>query len=246
MLQIQRFAPLQPRSDAARHTPIQGVLLTNADLDHTLGLALLREGARLPIYSTPRVREALTEGVSLLPMLDAYCGVEWLESSFDKQELVNRGGKCSRLSVQAFNIPGHAPKYHKTDTRSAHGDSVGYLITDSRTGGRLIFAPDVSVIQASQMQVYERADVLLFDGTFWSEDEMQRAGTGSARAAEMGHVPISGSGGSLAILKTLPIKQRVYMHINNTNPILIEDSAERREVQACGIVVGQDGMEFEV
>lgn len=246
LTQIQRFAPLQAHTEPIRNTPIQGIFLTNADLDHTLGLSLLREGNPLTIYGTQRVCAALTDGIGLLPMLERYCGVDWREASFENTELCNRLGKPRGLRVQAFNIPGSAPKYHKAAIQRAHGDSVGYTITDALTGGCLVFAPDVSIIEAEHGRMYERADVLLFDGTFWSEDEMQSAGTGTTRAAQMGHLPISGSNGSLAVLKELRAKHRVYMHINNTNPILIEDSAERREVEECGIKVGEDGMEFEV
>jgi pyrroloquinoline quinone biosynthesis protein B len=244
--QIQNFPPLAPLEQGIRKSPIQGVLLTNADLDHALGLALLREGQPLVAYSTPRVRDALIEGLGLLPMLSKYCGFHWRESGFEPQELCDREDQPSGLSIQAFDVPGSAPKYWDTQTRSQPGDSVAYRIIDLRTRGSLIFAPDVSVVEPALRQFVEQADVLLFDGTFWTEDEMQITGTGNAGAADMGHVPISGGTGSLAFLERLSVPQRVYMHINNTNPILLEDSPEREILRARGILVGEDGMEFDI
>jgi pyrroloquinoline quinone biosynthesis protein B len=246
LTQIQNFPPLAPKPDKIRDTPIQGVLLTNADLDHTLGLALLREGPPLVIHSTRRVHEALSEGLRLLPMLEKYCGVQWRECNFNETALLDRSGNSSGLTLQAFDIPGSAPKYHQSQMRTQPGDSVGYVITDLRTNGCLVFAPDVSIVEPRHLPYLERADVLLFDGTFWSEDEMEQAGTGKAKAADMGHLPISGSAGSLAALERLPAKHRVYVHLNNTNPILLEDSPQRELLTARGIVVGQDGMEFDV
>lgn len=255
LLQIQNFPALQPRPDAIRNSPIQGVLLTNADLDHTLGLALLREGAPLPVYSTPRARAALADGLRLFPMLENYCGLQWRESPFEIEELCDRDGRPAGISVQAFDIPGSAPRYVRSGTRTGHGDSVGYVLTDLRTGGCLVFAPDVSRLDAGQLAFIARADVLLIDGTFWEETEMQRAGTGTATAADMGHLPINGgvgdsdkggAAGSLALLRNLAVKTKVYVHINNTNPILLEASPEREIVRASGVLVGEDGMEFEV
>ena len=254
LLQIQNFPALQPRADAIRNSPIQGVLLTNADLDHTLGLALLREGAPLPVYATPRVREALADGLRLFPMLEKYCGLQWRESPFDSdsEELRDRDGRPAGISVQAFDIPGSAPKYFRAGARSAHGDSVGLVLTDLHSGGCLVFAPDVSRLGAEQLAFIARADVLLFDGTFWDENEMSIAGTGTATAADMGHLPINGAAGaadsvgSLALLRNLSVKTKVYVHINNTNPILLEASPEREIVRASGWLIGADGMEFEV
>lgn len=246
LAQIQAFQPLQPSASSVRNSPIQGVLLTNADLDHTLGLALLREGGRLSVHSTRRVHDALSDGLRLLPMLEKYCGIEWCECSIGETDLHDRNGAPSGLRVESFDIPGSAPKYDQTEMRRAPGDSIGFVITDLKTGGGLVFAPDISTIMVEHLPHFARADVLLIDGTFWTENDMEQAGTGNTRAGDMGHLPISGAEGSLALVVRLRAKHRVYMHINNTNPILLEDSPERRQLTELGIVVGEDGMEFEV
>lgn len=243
-MQISRFEPLQPGTRAIRDTPIQGVLLTNGDLDHTLGLPLLREGPPLTVYSSRRVRDALTEGLGILPLLQNYCGVNWQECSATETDLLCRDGRPSGLRVQALNIPGNAPKYHRSSLRSAPGDSVAYLIKDSASGGRLLFAPDVAVLTAELLGAMHRADLVLFDGTFWTETEMLTSETGSATAATMGHIPISGHDGSLESMAKLPASHRVYIHINNTNPILLKHSPERKALAGVGVTVGHDGMEF--
>ena len=230
LAQIHSFPPLAAHPNTIRNSPIQGVLLTNGDLDHTLGLALLREGEPLAVYSTLRVKEALTEGLALLPMVQRYCGLAWHDVAPNTFELDYRNGTPSGLLVKAIDIPGCAPKYHATPTRRAQGDSVAYIFTDTRSGGVLVFAPDVSIPTPELVDALKRADVVLYDGTFWSEHEMLESGAGTALAADMGHQPISGPGGSLDILAALPTPHRVYMHINNTNPILLEDSPERRQV----------------
>ena len=121
---------------------------------------------------------------------------------------------------------------------------VGYRIRDEKTGGRLLFLPDVAALDGILMRLLADCEALLFDGTFWSENEMQERGAGTLAASSMGHVPISGPGGSLKVLAELNVKNKIYVHINNTNPILFEDSPEREAVTAAGCKVGQDGMEI--
>src|SRR5439155_2681238 len=119
-----------------------------------------------------------------------------------------------------------------------------YRISDAETSGRLLFLPEVAAWSDELVRWLPECDVLLFDGTFWSENEMRERDAGSATASGMGHVPISGPGGSLKILAELQVKHKIYTHINNTNPILIEDSPERAAVEAANCVVGRDGLEF--
>ena len=126
------------------------------------------------------------------------------------------------------------------------GNTVGYRIVNERDGGRLLFLPDVRQIDEALRQELADCDVLLFDGTFWSENEMNECGVGNASAASMGHVPISGPGGSLKMLASLKMRNKIYVHINNTNPVLREDSQERAEVVASGCAVGWDGMEMTI
>jgi len=241
--QIESFPPLLPR-DGPRGTGIEGVLLTNADLDHTLGLFILREGDRLAVHATPAVRHGLAEGLSLDRVLGRYCGVTWIEPPVALAPLRCRDGSPSGLSYAAFAIPGKPPRYLGAEARATHGDSVGYRFVDESTGGRLLFMPDVSTLDDATMAQLGDCDALLLDGTFWDEREMQAMGLGSASAADMGHLPVGGPGGSLARIGGLPLARKIYLHINNSNPMLIDGSPEHVAVEAAGAVVGWDGLEF--
>jgi pyrroloquinoline quinone biosynthesis protein B len=242
--QIESFRPLQPLADNNRNSPIEGVLLTNADLDHTLGLMLLREGEKLRVHATANVRRALTEGISFQPALESFCGTEWIEPAAKSAPLLRRDGSPSGLTYQAIALPGKPPRFMKSKTME--GNVVGYHITDTKTGGRLLFLPDVAELNNTILQWLPKCDVLLFDGTFWSETEMRDQGLGNLAAADMGHVPVSGATGSLKALAELKVRHKIYTHINNTNPILSDDSPEAGAVKAAGCAAGHDGMEFEI
>jgi pyrroloquinoline quinone biosynthesis protein B len=236
--QIEAYAPLRGSADAGRGTAIEGVLLTNADLDHTLGLLLMREGERIVVFATQAVRDAL----KVLGVLDAFCGIEWQRPSVEMARLLCRDGKESGLSFRCIRVASHAPRYLKN---ALAGDyCVGYRIVDDRSGGRLLFLPDVASVDDSLRDEMHECDLLLFDGTFWSENELQEKGCGSLTAAEMGHVPISGPRGSLRVLRESSARHRVYVHLNNTNAVLMEDSPQRKQVEAAGAAIGRDMMEF--
>lgn len=243
--QIESFAPLQPSGEKRRNSPIEAVLLTNADLDHTLGLMLLREGEKLCVHATETVRLALTEGISFAPALESFCGVRWTEPTKKAEPLLRRDGSPNGLMYEAISLPGKPPRFMKGKA-PAEGHVVGYHITDIKTGGRLLFLPDVAELNETVLSWLPQCDVLLFDGTFWSENEMRERGMGTLSAADMGHAPISGERGSLRIFAELKVPHKIYTHINNTNPILIEDSAEHAAVKAAGCVVGRDGMELKI
>ncbi len=241
--QIEAFKPLQPAALVTRGSRIQSVLLTNADLDHTLGLFLMREGEQLLIHATNTVRNSLTEGISLTSTMTAFCGIQWINPPAELSPLLNRDGSESGILYQTVPLDGRQPRFSRTAS-PALDPVVGYLFIDQKTQGRLFFLPDVAVMDAQLTHLLAECDVVLFDGTFWSENEMQQRGAGTLAASEMGHVPISGAGGSLQVLSQLDVKHRIYVHINNTNPILLADSAERAAVLATGCIVGNDGMEF--
>jgi pyrroloquinoline quinone biosynthesis protein B len=244
--QIENFAPLQPSGRKARNSPIEGVLLTNADLDHSLGLLLLREGEKLCVHATEAVWNALTEGISIAPTLDHFSGVQWIEPPTTPEPLRRRDNSESGLSYEAIPLSGKAPRFMKGKAAHSATNTVGYRITDEQSGRRLLFLPDVAEVSKNISRVLPESDALLFDGTFWSENEMKERGTGTLSAADMGHVPISGDRGSLNALAKLSVKRKIYTHINNTNPILIEDSPECWAVKAAGCIVGRDGMEIEI
>jgi len=244
--QIESFAPLHPPASAARGTPIRAVLLTNADLDHTLGLIALREGARRQVYASETTQRWLRDGFNLATLLDSFAGVDWIVPPRMATPLLTCNGAESGLEYRALTLPGKPPRWAKQISSAAVGDSLGYYIIDQKTGGRLLFMPDVEELTSEVIALMDAADVLLFDGTFWSEREMIDAGLSDVSSRQMGHIPISGEHGSLNLLVRTKARRTIYLHINNTNPILLEDSPERRAVEAAGIVVGRDGMEFEI
>jgi pyrroloquinoline quinone biosynthesis protein B len=192
------------------------------------------------------VRRALSEGVGFETALSAFCGTEWIAPAAQSQSLLRRDGSESGLTYEAIPLPGKPPRFMKSRTATDAGNVVGYRITDNKTGGRLLFLPDISVLSENLLRLLPECDALLFDGTFWSENEMREQGVGTLSAADMGHVPISGAAGSLKVLAELRLKHKIYTHINNTNPVLIEGSAERAAVETARCAVGQDGMEFEI
>lgn len=242
--QIEAFPPLQPDPASPRNSPIQGVLLTNADLDHVLGLFQLREGAPLHVQAPLEVRVAINSALRLSKVLHPYCGVTWHEPPHRFSHLLLPDGAHSGLSYRAIPLPGHAPRFVSRGILGVDGHSIAYEITDDRTGGILLAAPDVAAITTGLRDSIERADAILFDGTFWRGNELQEVRPGARTAREMDHLPISE--GSLNALREAPAQHKIYLHINNTNPILAAASAERAEVEKASVAVGCDGMEFEL
>lgn len=242
--QVNGFEPLRPRPGKVRESRLGGVLLTNGDLDHVVGLLLLREGPALSIHATAAVRECLiASGID--GVLSAFCGVSWHEPGARFENLAGANGKEGGLAARAIPLPGTPPPFLKKSAYEG-GHSVAYQIEDRMTGGRLLVAPDVSAITPGLAEALDESDVVLFDGTFWSNDELRRVRRGARLSEEMGHLPVGGEAGSLDLLRKLPARHRVYFHINNTNPMLASGSAERAEVEAAGVIVGYDGLEFMV
>ena len=243
--QIEAFSDLLPAPGVIRGSSIEGVLVTNADLDHVLGLFILREGVPMHVHAPEAVRHALNEGLRLSAVLEAYCGVTWHESPENLSPLLYRDGSPSGLLYSAFEVPGKMPRYmagyHPT-TASA----VGYRLVDEKTGGKLAFLPDVARLDPPLLESVADCDALLLDGTFWTEEEMRQTGTGHLTASQMAHVVVGGPEGSLAKIASLPIRKKVFIHINNTNPMLDEESPEYRQVKDAGVEVGKDGMEFSI
>jgi pyrroloquinoline quinone biosynthesis protein B len=237
--QIEDFPPLQPSGDKARQSPIEGVLLTNADLDHVLGLFLLREEARLRLVAPAAVMQTLVDGLRLADVMRASCMIEHYRPAAEGlAPLPGSGG----LRFRALPLSSQAPPYAPDVAPGVQ--SVAYEIIDETTGGRLVIAPDVAAISPELHSAMVAADAVLFDGTFWSGDELQKINGKPRTAHDMGHLVIRE--GSLPVLRALKAKRRVYFHINNTNPVLDPSSPERAEVDAAGIVVAEDGMEFEL
>jgi pyrroloquinoline quinone biosynthesis protein B len=243
-VQLERVPDPQRRNKTLRGTNIEAVLLTNADLDHTLGLLLMREGGKVRVHATPRIREALTRGISLAPTLQSFGGIHWTNPSRKLSPLLRRDGSRSGLRYQVIDVIGTSPRYMKGSRSSGFGHSVGYRIVDEKSGRRLLYLPDVAVLDEQTIDALSDCDVLLFDGTFWSENEMRKLGVGNLSAKQMGHIPIGGRQGSLKQLAPLRTARKIYTHINNTNPILRKGSPEYDAIRAVGVEVGRDGMEL--
>jgi len=242
--QLGAFAPLHPAAASTRNNPLEAVLLTNADLDHTAGLLFLREGQPLHLHASKAVREYLSNNLAFTSLLTAFCGVVWHELPFDQwTPLPLKNGQPSGLAYRAIPLRSPPPVFGLTGD-SPEGQSSAFLFKDERTGGVLLMAPDASEITRELEAALRGADAVLFDGTFWSEDELAVIGASARKASAMGHLPIKN--GSLEILSQIPARHRIYLHINNTNPILSPGSVERQMVENAGMVVGQDGLEFDL
>ncbi|HKZ05393.1 MAG TPA: pyrroloquinoline quinone biosynthesis protein PqqB [Methylomirabilota bacterium] len=246
--QIESFEALHPR--APRHSPIGAIVLTNGDLDHVLGLLSLRESHPLVLYATERVREGFTEDNVLYRTLQRFPGhVTWRPLKLGREEALTAGdGRPSGLSVEAVPVPGKAPIHleHRAGGRLAPDpeDNIGLRIRETSTGRRLAYFPAAGGVTPAVREALVDADCVFFDGTFWSSDELPAQGLGAKRAADMAHLTVGGADGSLAALRDLRAPRRVYIHVNNTNPLLREDSPERKETEAGGWVVAWDGMEI--
>jgi pyrroloquinoline quinone biosynthesis protein B len=246
--QILAFPPLQP-ARSVRDTGIVGVVLVDSQIDHTAGLPVLRElGRPLPVYCTEMVRQDLTGGFPLLTLLQDYCGSRWHEipvrDAVTGVEL--RVAGVEGISFTAVPLSGKAPPYSPHCHDPHPGDNIGLWMCDEATGGCAFYAPGLAAVEPHLHAYLQRADCILVDGTFWTEDELQRAGVGTKTAAAMGHLPQSGPGGMIAVLEPYRTARRILIHINNTNPILNERGAERAQLTAAGIEVALDGMDIRV
>jgi pyrroloquinoline quinone biosynthesis protein B len=245
--QFAASSDLWPPAETRRGTPIAGCILTDAEIDHTSGLLQLREGCTFGIFSTPVVRRWLHRYLPIGPILAPFADRSWHDLPLDLElDLPLADGTSSGLRLRAFELGRDVPRFVPKNAADAHGAVVGLAIEDTRGGGKVVYAPGVPAINSALRIAAERADCLLIDGTFWSDDEPRQMGISNATAREMGHVPVAGADGTLTWLSHLPARHRVYIHINNTNPMLNEASSECREVQNAGIRIGADGDEFKI
>ena len=216
--QIESATQLQPRGNNSRNTPIAGVFLTNADIDHALGVLLLRQQEKpLVVYATDETRTALAW---LDRALARFCGIEWRTvipkfQSFD-----------STLAFRAIELP----------------ESIAFQFRDDTSGRTALFAPSVGSLTEQLRDAVHTSDLVMFDGTFWSNEELGRVRPGARSAREMNHLPINN--GSFDVLRQSPARRKFYIHINNTNPILMPGSRERVQVEQAGIEVARDGLEI--
>jgi pyrroloquinoline quinone biosynthesis protein B len=216
--QIERTPQLQPRYQPSRNSQIAGVLLTNADIDHALGLLLLREQEKpLVVYAADETRAALAW---LNNLLARFCGIEWREISTDFQPLDDA------LSFRAIELP----------------HSVAFHFQRDAPRATALLAPSVSELTEQLRGAVQDSDVVFFDGTFWTDGELARVRPGARSAREMNHLPTSD--GSLDFLRQSRARRKIYTHINNTNPILMPGTPERAQIEQAGIEIARDGLEI--
>jgi pyrroloquinoline quinone biosynthesis protein B len=235
--QIEAFPALHPAD--GRAVPLEAVLLTDAELDHTLGLLLLREAGGLVVHATEATRDTLYEGTGLLRTLEAYCPVTWRPVGPGVDVPLGGG-----LSYRAFDVP--TTKRARFGAGNEKGRVVGIRLTDERSGRVLVYLPAVQALTGDVREQLDGCACLLLDGTCWSDDELIRLGVGTRTAREMGHLPIGGPAGSLEQLAPLAVERTVYVHLNNTNPVLVEDAPERRLVEQHGREIAVDGLELQL
>ena len=239
--QLVQTPVLQP-ARAVRDTAIRAIVLMDSQIDHVTGLLTLREGCPHEVWCTDMVHEDLQTGFPLFPMLSHWNG--GLQRRRIGLGEPFRIPACPALEFLPIPLRSAAPPYspHRNDPHP--GDNIGLLVRDTNTGGVLFYAPGLGQPDEGLLATMRDADCLLVDGTLWRDDEMAFAGVGDKLGSEMGHLQQSGPGGMIELLDAQPASRKVLIHINNTNPILDEDSAERAELVAHGIEVAHDGMQI--
>ena len=249
--QIEATPELQPRnSSSIRQSPIAGAVLTNADIDHTLGLLLLRELQPLRIHATASIRRILREDNSMFGMLQRVAHqAAWADFSPGVTfSLCTPDGQYSGLRCRALSLGIHFPAYVSAERQAQlnSGEASLGLILEFPSDKRLAYMPAVPEINDTLLREFESADVLLFDGTFWNDDELIRLQGSGQTARQMGHVPVSSPEGSLARLARLRHPRKIYVHINNSNPMLNEAGPEYRQVRDRGWEIAEDGWQFDL
>ena len=243
--QLRECAPLWPGPDDST-APIHGVFLTDAELDHTLGLLSLRQASELHVYATAAVHILLTR-CGVLPTLESYTVVRWHEVRPGKRFVLQyRHGVASPMWCEPFDVScGRLPRYARGSGPTS-GVVIGYRITDQRTTRSVVFLPSVAALGDGLRKHLDQAHLILVDGTFWTDDELKAHRRGTATARSMGHLPINGADGSLRLLDQPTAARVVYTHVNNTNPLLFEDGPERACLAAAGASIAEDGAQYEL
>ena len=241
--QLFEFKAAQP-ARKLRDTGITSVILMDSQLDHTTGLLTLREGCPMNVWCTEMVHQDLTSGFPVFNMLKHWNGGLQYHEINPKQAFKIDG--FENLEFLPLIIKSAAPPYspHRNDPHD--GDNIALIIKDHKTQKQLFYAPGLGKIDDQIMQIMHSSDCVMIDGTLWTDDEMQQTGVGTKTGREMGHLYISGEGGSLSYLNQLNIPKKVLIHINNTNPILNENSSQFAELKANGVEVAYDGMQIEL
>jgi pyrroloquinoline quinone biosynthesis protein B len=246
--QIESCADLHPRvfDNTRRDSPIAGVVFASCDLDHVVGLLLLRELQPLRVYAAPSILRILREENSMFGMLNRVePQVVWTPIDAGVPfPLLSADGKDSSLRCEAYYLSGRYPKYVKTEAaKLAPGEATAALFFESSSGKQLAYIPAAGSLSDGLLEKIHGADLLLFDGTFWSDDELQRLHGSGETALQMGHIPVEES---LRLLKSAKVGRKMFIHLNNTNPMLNESSPEHRAVRDAGWEVAEDNWQVEL
>jgi pyrroloquinoline quinone biosynthesis protein B len=245
LAQLQANPQLQP-GRTPRDTAIVGIVLVDGQIDHTTGLFMLRESVRpLRVWCTDPVQADLTNGNPIFGVLGAYCGIERHAVVPDGSEFSVQG--ISGVAWRALAVASKAAPYSPHREAAIAGDNVALVVRSAASGRELVYAPGLGAMEEPVWRAMQRAACVMVDGTFWSDEEMPALGLSAKRARDLGHLPQSGRGGMLEWLAELPAgTRRILIHVNNTNPILDEDSPQRAELTDRGIEVASDGLEVEL
>jgi pyrroloquinoline quinone biosynthesis protein B len=245
LAQLKANPVLQP-ARAPRDTAIAAVVLVDAQIDHSTGLFMLRESSRpLEVWCTDQAHEDLTHGNPIFRVLSHYCGVERRELQSDGSRFTIGG--IEGVHWRALAVASKPAPFSAHREAPVPGDNVALVIGDAASGAHAVYAPGLGTMEAPVWRAMQAAACVLVDGTFWSDDEMIAMGLSSKRARDIGHLPQSGPGGMLEWLEKLPAAtRRILIHVNNTNPILDENSPERAQLGRRGVEVAWDGMELEL
>ncbi|HKQ16167.1 MAG TPA: pyrroloquinoline quinone biosynthesis protein PqqB [Steroidobacteraceae bacterium] len=243
LAQLAANPVLQP-GRAMRDSALAAIVLVDGQIDHTTGLYMLRESVRpWPLWCTDSSYADLTRGNPVLQVLSYYCGVNRQRIGLDGEEFVVDG--VPHVRWRALSVASKPAPYSPNRESPVPGDNVALMITDEVTGRAALYAPGLGAMDEQVWRSMQSAACVLVDGTFWTDDEMIRLGVSHKHARDIGHLPQSGPEGMLAWLGRLPRSTRkILIHVNNTNPILDEDSAERAELTRRGVEVAWDGMEI--
>jgi pyrroloquinoline quinone biosynthesis protein B len=243
-LQIEATPYLHPR-EGLRSSPIAGVVLTGGDVDAIAGLLHLRERHRFDVYSPARILEIIAAN----PIFDVLAPdyVRRVELPLDEGIELAGSSEASGLAVVAFAVPGKVPLYLEAAGQdpglSEEGDAVGLEVIETATGKSFFFIPGCAAMTDPLRTRLAGSALVFFDGTLWCDDEMIRLGVGTKTGQRMGHMSMSGDAGTIAAFRDLAIGRRIFIHINNSNPALLDDSQERRIANAEGWEIAYDGME---
>lgn len=244
LFQLRTYPDMHP-ARGVRDSALGAIVLTDGQVDHASGLLVLREATRpWPIWCSEAVYRELTEELPILHVLGRYCGIEH-HDVFGAREFVI--DEIADVTWQAHSVASKAPPYSRDRETPQQGSNIALTITSAVTRRSAFFVPGLGEMNPDLWEHMERADLVLVDGTCWTDDELLHLGISQRRARDMGHLPLSETGGTLEWLRRLPATTRkVLTHINNTNPILDETSSERAALAELGIEVAYDGMELEL